>query len=76
MLSFPKVTAQCPLCQPPIQYSFELAAERCEDLTPLVYAACLANIRKRRTCSGVKEMEEAWRRLLGELDVLVAENGA
>jgi len=46
------------------------------DLTPLVYAACLANIRKRRTCSGVKEMEEAWRRLLGELDVLVAENGA
>ena len=60
----------------PIQHSFELAAERCEDLTPLVYAVCLANVGKRRPCSGAKEMEEAWRRLPGELDVLVAENGA
>jgi hypothetical protein len=32
----------------PIRHSFELAAKRCEDLTPLVYRRLFANTRKRR----------------------------
>ena len=39
----------------PIQRSFELAAERCEDLTPLVYRACFANTRKPKPCSVARE---------------------
>ena len=33
----------------PIEHSFELAAERCADLTPLVYRGCIARTRKTQT---------------------------
>ena len=45
-------------CANPIQHSFELAAERCEDLTPLVY---------RRLFSEHPEAEAMFRREGGDL---------
>jgi hypothetical protein len=38
-----------------IQHSFELAAERCEDLAPLVYRRLLRDTRKPRPCSEARE---------------------
>jgi hypothetical protein len=38
----------------PIERSFELAAERCDDLTPLVYARLFREHPKRRRCFAPK----------------------
>jgi hemoglobin-like flavoprotein len=87
-----------------IQHSFELAAERCEDLTPLVYrrlfrehpeaeamfrsqaselvkgsmlALTIADtLREILRPDWSPEMDEAWRKLLAEIDQVVARSEA
>jgi hypothetical protein len=60
----------------PIERCFELAAERCGDLTPLVCGVIAETVRDLLNTDWSPEIDAAWRKLLDEIKGVVAQHPA